>query len=68
VYLKCNIVIYEITLRQVSSIKNFMIASIGTMGNGTDIMPFGVTLFADTLNDCELLDLAERYEAELAGT
>jgi len=27
-----------------------------------------VTLFADTLNDCELLDLAERYEADLAST
>ena len=26
------------------------------------------SLFADTLNDCELLDLAERYEAELART
>ncbi|MGH9951526.1 MAG: amidase family protein [Nitrososphaeraceae archaeon] len=43
-------------------------AGFRTMGNGTDIMPFGVTLFADTLNDCELLDLAERYEAELART
>jgi len=39
-----------------------------TMNNGTDILPFGVTLFADTLNDCELLDLAERYEADLAST
>jgi Asp-tRNA(Asn)/Glu-tRNA(Gln) amidotransferase A subunit family amidase len=39
-----------------------------TMNNGTDILPFGVTLFADTLNDCELLDLAERYEANLAST
>lgn len=43
-------------------------AGFRTMGNGTDIMPFGVTLFADTLNDCELLGLAERYEAELART
>ncbi|MGH9978586.1 MAG: amidase family protein [Nitrososphaeraceae archaeon] len=43
-------------------------AGFRTMGNGTDIMPFGVTLFADTLNDCELLDLAEHYEAELART
>jgi allophanate hydrolase len=34
--------------------------------NGMDVLPFGVTLFADTLNDCELLDLAERYEAESA--
>lgn len=41
-------------------------AGFRTMNNGTDILPFGVTLFADTLNDCELLDLAERYEAELA--
>jgi allophanate hydrolase len=39
-----------------------------SMNNGTDILPFGVTLFADTLNDCELLDLAERYEADLAST
>jgi hypothetical protein len=35
-------------------------------GTGTDVLPFGVTLFADTLNDCELLDLAECYETELA--
>jgi Asp-tRNA(Asn)/Glu-tRNA(Gln) amidotransferase A subunit family amidase len=41
-------------------------AGFRTMNNGTDVLPFGVTLFADTLNDCELLDLAERYEAELA--
>lgn len=41
-------------------------ARFRTMGNGTDILMFGVTLFADTLNDCELLDLAERYEADLA--
>ena len=39
---------------------------ICTLGNGTDVLPFGVTLFADTLNDCKLLDLAERYEADLA--
>lgn len=39
-----------------------------TMDNGTDVMPFRVTLFADTLNDCELLDLAEHYEADLART
>jgi allophanate hydrolase len=37
-----------------------------TMNNGTAVLPFGVTLFADTLNDCELLDLAERYETVLA--
>ena len=43
-------------------------AGFRTMDNGTDVMPFGVTLFADTLNDCELLDLAERYEADLAST
>ena len=41
-------------------------AGFRTMGNGTDVLPFGVTLFADTLNDCKLLDLAERYETELA--
>jgi Asp-tRNA(Asn)/Glu-tRNA(Gln) amidotransferase A subunit family amidase len=41
-------------------------AGFRTMNNGTDVLPFGVTLFADTLNDCELLDLAEQYEAELA--
>lgn len=43
-------------------------AGFRTMNNGTDVLPFGVTLFADTLNDCELLDLAERYEADLART
>ena len=37
-------------------------AGFRTMNNGTDVLPFGVTLFADTLNDCELLDLAGRYE------
>src|SRR5919106_3351229 len=42
-------------------------AGFRTMDNGTDVLPFGVTLFADTLNDCELLELAERYEVELAG-
>jgi Asp-tRNA(Asn)/Glu-tRNA(Gln) amidotransferase A subunit family amidase len=31
-----------------------------------DILPFGVQLFADTLKDCEVLVLGERYEAELA--
>jgi len=41
-------------------------AGFREMNNGTDVLPFGVTLFADTLNDCQLLDLAERYEAELA--
>jgi allophanate hydrolase len=41
-------------------------AGFRAMNNGTDILPFGVTLFADTLNDCQLLDLAERYETELA--
>lgn len=41
-------------------------AGFRTVNNGTDVLPFGVTLFADTLNDCELLDLAERYEADLA--
>jgi hypothetical protein len=34
--------------------------------NDGDVLPFGVTLFANTLQDCELLALAERYEAELA--
>jgi len=41
-------------------------AGFRTVNNGTDVLPFGVTLFADTLNDCELLGLAERYEADLA--
>jgi Asp-tRNA(Asn)/Glu-tRNA(Gln) amidotransferase A subunit family amidase len=41
-------------------------AGFRAVNNATDILPFGVTLFADTLNDCELLDLAERYETELA--
>ena len=41
-------------------------AGFRTINNATDILPFGVTLFADTLEDCELLDLAERYETELA--
>ncbi len=34
--------------------------------NDGDILPFGVTLFANTLQDCEVLALAELYEAELA--
>ena len=34
--------------------------------NDGDILPFGVTLFADTLQDCEGLALAELYQAELA--
>ena len=34
--------------------------------NDGDVLPFGVTLFANTLQDCEVLALAERYEAELA--
>jgi allophanate hydrolase len=42
-------------------------AGFRAVNNATDILPFGVTLFADTLNDCELLDLAERYETELAS-
>ena len=33
--------------------------------NGDDVLPFGVTLFADTLQDCELFEIAEKYEAEL---
>ncbi len=41
-------------------------AGFRTMNNGTDVLPFGVQLFADTLKDCELLDLAERYESEMA--
>jgi allophanate hydrolase len=40
-------------------------AGFRTINDG-DILPFGVQLFADTLNDCEVLALAERYEAELA--
>jgi allophanate hydrolase len=40
-------------------------AGFREMNNGTDVLPFGVTLFANTLNDCEVLDLAERYEVEL---
>lgn len=43
-------------------------AGFRTMNNGTNVLPFGVTLFADTLNDCELLDLAKRYEEDLART
>jgi allophanate hydrolase len=34
--------------------------------NDGDVLPFGVQLFADRLKDCEVLALAERYEAELA--
>ena len=34
--------------------------------NDGDILPFGVTLFADTLQDCEGLALADLYQAELA--
>jgi allophanate hydrolase len=41
-------------------------AAFRAMNNGTDVLPFGVTLFADTLNDCQVLDLADRYETELA--
>ena len=41
-------------------------AGFRTMNNGTDVLPFGVQLFADTLKDCEVLDLAERYESEMA--
>lgn len=40
-------------------------AGFRSLNNGTDVMPFGVTLFADTLQDCRLLNLAERYEEEL---
>jgi allophanate hydrolase len=40
-------------------------AGFREMNNGTDVLPFGVTLFANTLNDCQVLDLAERYEVEL---
>ena len=35
--------------------------------NDADILPFGVQLLADTLKDCEVLALGERYEAELAN-
>ncbi|HEX2471596.1 MAG TPA: amidase family protein, partial [Nitrososphaera sp.] len=34
--------------------------------NDGDVLPFGVTLFANTLQDCEVLALAEHYETELA--
>ncbi len=34
--------------------------------NDRDILPFGVALYADTLKDCEVLAVAELYEAELA--
>jgi Asp-tRNA(Asn)/Glu-tRNA(Gln) amidotransferase A subunit family amidase len=34
--------------------------------NDDDVMPFGVTLFADTLQDCQLLELAKRYEERMA--
>ena len=40
-------------------------AGFRTINDG-DVLPFGVQLFADTLKDCEVLALAERYEAELA--
>lgn len=40
-------------------------AGFRTINDG-DVLPFGVQLFADTLKDCELLALAELYEAELA--
>jgi allophanate hydrolase len=40
-------------------------AGFREMNNGTDVLPFGVTLFANTLNDCQVLDLADRYEVEL---
>ncbi len=30
-------------------------AGFRTMNNGTDVLPFGVTLFSDTLNDCQLI-------------
>jgi allophanate hydrolase len=40
-------------------------AGFRTINDG-DILPFGVQLFADTLKDCEVLALAEHYEAELA--
>ncbi|MDQ4101326.1 MAG: amidase family protein [Thermoproteota archaeon] len=40
-------------------------AGFRTINDG-DVLPFGVQLFGDTLNDCEVLALAERYEAELA--
>ncbi len=33
--------------------------------NDGDVLPFGVTLFADTLRDCKLLDLAEEFERRL---
>lgn len=33
--------------------------------NDGDVLPFGVTLFANTLQDCQLLDLAEEYERRL---
>jgi allophanate hydrolase len=42
-----------------------LLAGFRTINDG-DVLPFGVQLFADMLKDCEVLALAERYEAELA--
>ena len=33
--------------------------------NDGDVLPFGVTLFANTLGDCQLFDLAEEFERRL---
>ncbi len=34
--------------------------------NGDDVLPFGVTLFANTLQDCKLFDLAQEFEEQTA--
>ena len=39
-------------------------AGFRSINGETDVLPFGVTLFADTLQDCKLFEIAERYEAK----
>lgn len=41
-------------------------AGFRSRNSESDVLPFGVTLFSDTLNDCKLFPVAARYEAELA--
>lgn len=40
-------------------------AGFRTRNGESDVMPFGVTLFANTLNDCNLFPIAGRYERQL---
>jgi Asp-tRNA(Asn)/Glu-tRNA(Gln) amidotransferase A subunit family amidase len=42
-------------------------AGFRSINGETDVLPFGVTLFANTLQDCKLFEIAERYEAEQTG-